>query len=70
MCPQLELSNANLSTEATVYGTRVIIECDVGYKVNHNATQQIVTCSESGQWQPIDVLCKRTVYCAHYTDSV
>jgi len=58
-CPALEITNGNVSTTATVYGTEAAIECEEGYV----AEQQTVTCNETGHWLPaVDQLCKRITY--------
>jgi len=62
-CPALEISNGNVSTTATVYGTQAIIDCHEGYM----AEQQVVTCNETGQWLPaVDVICKRITHCCAF----
>jgi len=59
-CPALNVSHGNVSTTATVYGSRVTIHCHVGYRID-SVVQQTVSCNQTGHWVPSDVICKRIV---------
>jgi len=62
-CPVLEPINGNASSTATDFGTEAVIECRVGYRINNVDQRLTVTCNETGQWLPTDVVCQRITSC-------
>jgi len=65
-CPMLETSNANVSTTVTYPGTRVIVDCHVGSRINNVYQQMTLTCNATAQWLPSNVTCKRMTYLYMY----
>jgi Sushi repeat (SCR repeat) len=56
-CPSLlSLQHASPMSNATVYGSKVAVLCDVGYSINGSISMQntTLTCSDIGQWQPVN----------------
>ena len=56
-CPQLNISNAALSTNNVTYQTVVDVTCDLGYHVAGGASSALLECSANATWIPTAVHC-------------
>jgi len=53
------MGSGNVSTTATYPGTRVVVHCHVGSRINNVYQEIALTCNATGQWLPSNVTCKR-----------
>jgi Sushi repeat (SCR repeat) len=58
LCPALRVQNATLSTNSTAFGITVVVQCDIGHRIN-GLLEQTVNCQADGHWEPEDAECLR-----------